>query len=86
MADEVMGVDLEMICTAPEHQRRGAASMLIRALLNIADQDARKVYLEASPSGVSTYRRLGFVEKDRLGVLIKGGEYINLCMVREPAS
>lgn len=84
-ADEVR-IDLDMVATAPEHQRRGAASILIGKVCEMADESGRRVYLEGSPSGQSTYRRLGFVEKGSFGVVIKGEEYTNLCMIREPHS
>ena len=76
--------DLEILATHPSHQRKGAGSMLIKHVCRMADANDEVAYLEASPEGVSTYRRCGFEEKDQVVVTIKGEEYVNLCMVREP--
>jgi len=73
-----------MVMTKPAHQGRGAGGMLIEYVCKIADANGEVAYVEASPSGLSTYRRFGFEEKDRVSVMINDEEYVNPCMVREP--
>lgn len=58
--------------------------MLMRHVLDKADQNGERCYLESSPAGVSLYQRFGFEEKDRINVLVNGENYWNQCMVREP--
>lgn len=58
--------------------------MLMDYVCKLADTNGEVAYLEASPVSVSTYRKYDFVERDRVSVMIKGEEYVNLCMVREP--
>ncbi|KAF4313175.1 hypothetical protein GTA08_BOTSDO01229 [Botryosphaeria dothidea] len=74
---------LELLATHPSHQRRGAASKLINHVLADNPENARyDAYLEASPEGLSTYRRLGFEKRDEFTVEIKGQDYETLMMVR----
>ena len=75
--------DLEMLGTLPEHQGRGAGSMLIKAGLDQADENGDAAYLEASKEGVSTYRRFGFEEVDQLDIEIQDQTFTNLCMLRK---
>lgn len=53
---------LEILATDPKHQGRGAGSMLMRIGTQNADQDGKEAYLEASPEGVSLYKKFGFEE------------------------
>lgn len=55
-------VDLNILITAPEHVRRGAASMLIRWGTDQADQLHVPSYLEGSITGMSLYQRHAFVK------------------------
>ncbi|KAL1619650.1 hypothetical protein SLS54_006587 [Diplodia seriata] len=84
--------DLELLATHPSHQRRGAASALVNHVLgsddygNPANVNANyDAYLEASPEGLSTYRRLGFEKRDGFNVEIEGKPYETLMMVRPAA-
>ncbi|KAL1645767.1 hypothetical protein SLS58_003651 [Diplodia intermedia] len=86
------GDDLELLATHPSHQRRGAASALVNHVLgsddcsNPANVNANyDAYLEASPEGLSTYRRLGFEKRDGFDVEIEGEPYETLMMVRPAA-
>lgn len=82
-ADVLSSIDLELLATHPSHQRRGAASKLINHVLADNPENARyDAYLEASPEGLSTYRRLGFEKRDGFTVEIKGQDYETLMMVR----
>ncbi|KKY22237.1 putative gnat family [Diplodia seriata] len=83
---------LELLATHPSHQRRGAASALVNHVLgsddygNPANVNANyDAYLEASPEGLSTYRRLGFEKRDGFNVEIEGKPYETLMMVRPAA-
>ncbi|GAB1739527.1 hypothetical protein NU219Hw_g4479t1 [Hortaea werneckii] len=80
---------LEIIATHPQHQGRGAGSMMINWGLERADQDNVEAYLEASPEAVSLYEKLGFenvastdtwIQNER----VKGEWYRNLFMIRPP--
>ncbi|EKG19065.1 hypothetical protein MPH_03755 [Macrophomina phaseolina MS6] len=74
---------LELLATHPAHQRRGAATRLIEHVLTANPDNAQyDAYLEASPEGLSTYRRLGFERRDAFVVTIEGQEYETLMMVR----
>ncbi|GME25959.1 GNAT family protein [Neofusicoccum parvum] len=74
---------LELLATHPSHQRRGAASQLVNHVLVDNSANTRfDAYLEASPEGLSTYRRLGFERRDGFVVDIKGQPYETLMMVR----
>jgi len=64
--------------------------MLLRHVLDKADQEGRKTYIEATPSGHPVYRKLGFEDVDIIQVDLRnyGGDRIgtNVCMLREPQS
>ena len=75
--------DLYIMATLPQHQRRGAASLLMTAFCKDADGTGHRSYLEASPKGKSTYERFGFEVKSTFSTLIDGEEYVNACMIRE---
>lgn len=80
--------DLQMLSTAPKHQKRGAGSMLVKKGLEIADEKGLNAVLEASPAGAPLYKKHGYVEKGR--AVFEPRKYgkdadphVNLCMVRE---
>jgi ribosomal protein S18 acetylase RimI-like enzyme len=75
---------LEMVATAPEHQRRGAGSRLIRWGLARADAAGWEAYLEASPEARALYEKLGFVVVGATETRIAGELYRNEYMVRQP--
>jgi predicted N-acetyltransferase YhbS len=45
---------------APEHQRRGVGSMLLRWGCEMADNDKLSYFVMASPSGLPLHSKLGF--------------------------
>lgn len=54
---------LDDIATIPEYQKQGYASLLIhKALEHAAQLNATTCFLEASMSGLSVYKRMGFQE------------------------
>ncbi|KAH7014177.1 acyl-CoA N-acyltransferase [Microdochium trichocladiopsis] len=77
---------LGVLATLPQHQRRGAGSLLMGELCRQADEAGQPAYLEASPSGKSTYERFGFEAKSSFTTVINGEDYVDACMVREPKS
>lgn len=81
---------LSLICTDPKYHRRGAAKALIVPMLDLADAQGIKAYLEATPAGKPVYEKLGFREVDALefdlGKLTKNldGIYKLSIMIRDP--
>ena len=65
MAD-VVRPDLKLLHTNPEHQRRGAASMLLKWGADEADRLGLESYLEASPDGKFLYEKRGFRELETI--------------------
>jgi GNAT superfamily N-acetyltransferase len=53
---------LDTLVTLPQHERRGAGSMLVRWGCEKADDAGVEAYLEASPMGAPMYARHGFEE------------------------
>lgn len=51
---------LDTLVTLPQHERRGAGSMLVRWGTERADEAGFEAYLEASPMGAPMYERHGF--------------------------
>jgi hypothetical protein len=62
--------------------------MLLRHVLDIADKEGRKTYIEATPAGHPVYRKLGFEDVDVIKVDLRkyGGDRVgtNVCMLRQP--
>lgn len=52
---------LDTLVTLPQHERRGAGSMLVRWGCEKADEAGVEAYLEASPIGAPMYARHGFL-------------------------
>ena len=51
---------LDTLVTLPQHERKGAGSMLVRWGTQRADEAGVEAYLEASPMGAPMYARHGF--------------------------
>ncbi|KAL2068027.1 hypothetical protein VTL71DRAFT_16125 [Oculimacula yallundae] len=81
---------LEIICTRPEYQGKGAGGKLLRWGIEKSDADRTETYLEASPDGLPIYEHLGFKEVERLVVELEGKkegvlaekEFVEVFMVR----
>ncbi|KAE9362923.1 hypothetical protein N431DRAFT_357855 [Stipitochalara longipes BDJ] len=58
---------IDILATHPEHQRRGAGSMLVKWGTDIADSLGLKAFVQASHRGKPMYERHGFVDKDKEG-------------------
>ncbi|PMD62255.1 uncharacterized protein K444DRAFT_524117 [Hyaloscypha bicolor E] len=55
---------IDMLSTHPEHQRRGAGSMLVKWGTDIADNLGLKAFVQASRLGKHLYESHGFVDKE----------------------
>ncbi len=53
-------VVLTWLATRPSHQHRGAATMLLRWLIDLAEREGLDLYLQATPTGYPLYRQFGF--------------------------
>lgn len=85
-----MSIDLKLLHTDPDHQRRGAGSKCLEWGTAEADRLGLVSYLESSEEGRPLYEKFGFKEVDRIVVdLSKWGvptEAKAFQMVREPVS
>ncbi|KAK7973239.1 hypothetical protein PG996_007463 [Apiospora saccharicola] len=88
--DDMLG--LSLLCVSPKYHRKGIATALLAPMLDIADAEGRKTYLEATVAGRPLYEKLGFREVDVLkfdfDALTKerNGLYKNFVMIREPVA
>lgn len=77
-----------MLQTDPKHERRGAGSLLIKKVLEEAQQLGMIAYLESSEAGHSLYADLGFqdVELQELDMSKWGATktHKTWSMIREP--
>jgi GNAT superfamily N-acetyltransferase len=58
--DLIHGLDVQLLATDPAYQRRGLASKLLKQVLDLADREATKAYIEATLAGYPVYERLGY--------------------------
>ncbi|KAF8867113.1 hypothetical protein BDZ45DRAFT_609269 [Acephala macrosclerotiorum] len=77
-----------LLGTHPAYQRKGLASKLLKHVLDMADREGRKVYIEATPAGHPVYLKLGFRDIDVVAVDLTrwGGDRVgtNVIMERDP--
>ncbi|CZT50304.1 uncharacterized protein RSE6_11261 [Rhynchosporium secalis] len=77
-----------LLCVSPSHQRLGLGSRLLKHVLDQADREIRKCYIEATSAGHPVYFKLGFRDVDVLKLDLKpwGGDFvaINRLMIRDP--
>ncbi|KAJ9203786.1 hypothetical protein DTO164E3_2140 [Paecilomyces variotii] len=71
---------LDMLATRPEHERRGAGSMLVQWGCDIADENGVPAYIDASKAGAPLYKKFGFEDRTEPGLGFPG----IASMVREP--
>ncbi|KAL8907444.1 MAG: hypothetical protein Q9207_001414 [Kuettlingeria erythrocarpa] len=65
---ELHTVVLDDLWIAPDHQRQGAGTMLLRCLVNYADERGLRCYLESTPVALPMYWSQGFREVDTVEV------------------
>lgn len=59
-------LDLELIATDPADQKRGAASLLLRQLAEIADEAKQSIHLLATDAARPVYAKNGFEVLDEI--------------------
>ncbi|OQU98400.1 hypothetical protein CLAIMM_04194 [Cladophialophora immunda] len=82
-------VYLAAVGTSPKYQKQGAASLLVQWGLERADDRGLPAYVESAPAALRLYEKHGFKEVCKLPLEMspwKEGEYLNVCMVRQPPS
>jgi GNAT superfamily N-acetyltransferase len=69
---------LDTLVTLPQHERRGAGSMLVRWGTERADEAGFEAYLEASPMGAPMYARHGFEPQKKVELDLRkyGGDEV----------
>jgi len=79
---------LQLLATDPAYQRRGLASKLLKHVLDSADREGKKAYIEATLAGYPVYERLGWKVVDVVEIDLSkwGGKGMgsNRIMLREP--
>ncbi|OBT71100.1 hypothetical protein VF21_09518 [Pseudogymnoascus sp. 05NY08] len=84
---------MNVLAVLPTYQRLGIGQAMLASVLKLADEEGRRVYVEATPEGASLYRKFGWVECDErlrfdLGEF-KAGEGMletTLFLMREPGA
>ena len=74
--------EISAVCTHPDHQRKGYASMLICHVMDILMQENRTPFLHVNPENINAikaYKKLGFKQARHIGItaykyLPNGGE------------
>ena len=64
---------LSFIGTDPKHERRGAATMLIKWALDRCSHDGKSAYLESTSTAYDLYMRLGFTPKTKISMVLPDG-------------
>lgn len=64
----MLDLDLKLLHTHPEHQKRGAATSLLNWGTGEADRLEIPAFLESSPQGLPLYKKCGFEVVDTVTV------------------
>jgi GNAT superfamily N-acetyltransferase len=80
---------LYLFGTHPKAQRRGAGSLLMAWVTELADREGFACWVTGSPVAVPVYKKFGFEVVEEIIVPLPGdnvgGEtYTHTCMIREP--
>lgn len=62
---------LDDLCVLPSHQWRGAGKLLLRSLIDFADEQKLPCYIESTPVAYDMYIHQGFREVDTLDIDLK---------------
>ncbi|CAG8957598.1 hypothetical protein HYFRA_00010464 [Hymenoscyphus fraxineus] len=77
-----------LLAVHPTHQRKSLGKRLLQHVLDLADAEGRRVYIEATDAGYPLYKKLGFEQVDVLPIDMRkwGVEELgsNIIMIREP--
>jgi GNAT superfamily N-acetyltransferase len=87
LADDVEGVYFcNIVAVLPEAQRRGVGRALMRVVLEKADKEGRRCYLESSrrEPNVSIYEKFGFRLVREMLCEDEGEGVMLYCMTRDP--
>lgn len=81
---------MSLLAVRPAYQRKGLGSMLLFPVLELADKENAKAFVQASTQGLGLYLRHGWVEVDEIVLDFSpyGGvnEAKTALMIREPGS
>lgn len=79
---------LKLFGTHPKAQRRGAGSLLMAWVTELADREGLPCWVTASPVVVPLYKKFGFQIMEEIVVQLPAGSgegtYTHTCMLREP--
>ncbi|OBT84034.1 hypothetical protein VE02_07101 [Pseudogymnoascus sp. 03VT05] len=85
--------EMNLLAVLPAYQRLGIGQAMLASVLKLADEEGRRVFVEATPEGARLYRKFGWVECDeRLRFYLaefKVGEGMletTLFLMREPGA
>lgn len=76
---------VQSLAVSPRMQRKGVGKALMIPLLEEAEREGRRVWLEASPHGEALYRSLGFILKEKFEMQMEIEETGGGVMVWEPS-
>jgi GNAT superfamily N-acetyltransferase len=79
---------LHVLCTRPEHERRGVGSVALAWGAAKADELGLPAYLEGSPKGIPLYKKWGFEIVETMPLDARDYGYheplTHMCMLRQP--
>ncbi len=64
---------LTLIATHPEHERRGASTMLIRWALDRCRKEGVPAQLESTATALTLYQRMGFMPEEGISMMLEDG-------------
>ncbi|RFU25007.1 hypothetical protein B7463_g11334, partial [Scytalidium lignicola] len=81
---------MSILAVRPEYQRKGLGSQLLSPVLELADKDKAKSFIQASPKGLGLYLKHGWTEVDDIMLDLShygGPKHVKTSlMIREPRS
>lgn len=81
---------MSILAVRPAYQRKGLGAMILTPVLQMADKENAKTYIEASTKGKGLYLKHGWVQVDEMVMDLSpyGGakEEVTTFMMREPSS
>ena len=79
---------INLFGTHPKAQRRGAGTLLMAWVIELADQEGLPCWVTGSPAATPLYKKFGFQVVEEIVVplpaSVGGGTYTHTCMIREP--